>query len=110
MTAKINAKTSKILNLIRRVMDPRKVFILAILLPALGYHRPRPSFSFSAYVCRLPNVNLGKLLEIFRACLEKNPLLRVEKDGYPFTSSLLAFAEAHVTPFAMGPPFRCRSP
>jgi hypothetical protein len=38
--------------------------------------------------------NLGRLADIFRRCLEKKPLLRVEKDGYPLTWSLLAFAAA----------------
>jgi hypothetical protein len=105
----MSAKTIKILNFMRRVMDPRKVLNLSHLVPDCGYHRPRPSFSFSAYVL-LPRLNLGKLLEIFRACLEKNPLLRVEKEGYPFTSSLRAFAEAQVTPFVEGPPLICKSP
>lgn len=49
-------------------------------------------------------LNLGKLADIFLDCLEKNPLFLVENDGYPLTSSLLAFADAHVTLFA--PPLR----
>ena len=40
------------------------------------------------------------------ACLLKKPLLRVENDGYPLTSSLFAFALAHVTlPLPLAPPF-----
>ena len=50
-------------------------------------------------------LNLGRLWEICRACLEKKPLFLVENDGYPLISSLLAFAEDHVTPFDPGPPF-----
>ena len=45
-----------------------------------------------------------------RACLLKKPLLRVEKDGYPLTSSLFAFALAHVTlPLPLAPPLMPRS-
>ena len=101
--------SSSICILMRRVIEPSSVLSLESLLPPKGYIRPRPSFSFSAYV-RLLRLNLGRLLESFRACLEKNPLFRVEKDGYPFTSSLRAFAEAHVTPVLTGPPLICKSP
>ena len=38
------------------------------------------------------SLNRGRLAEIFLRCLEKKPLFRVEKEGYPFTRSLLAFA------------------
>lgn len=65
--------------------------------------RPRPNFSFSAYLCE-PRWKLGKLHDSFLAFLEKNPLFLVEKEGYPFTSSLLDFAEAQVTLLPFGPP------
>ena len=53
-------------------------------------------------------MKLGRLLDIFRACLENHPLLCGEKDGYPFISSLRAFAEAHVT-LLPAPLSTCRS-
>ena len=34
-------------------------------------------------------------MEILCRCREKKPLLRVENDGYPRTSSLFALASAH---------------
>lgn len=44
---------------------------------------------------------LGRRAEIFPFCLEKNPFFLVENDGYPLTSSLFAFADAHDIP--LGP-------
>ena len=78
----------------------------------MGGHLPRPSFSLSAKSLRPPRLNVGRLVDIFLACLEKKPLFLVEKDGYPFISSLRAFADAQVTfsPFALAEPFICRSP
>jgi len=49
-------------------------------------------------------LKLGKLIDSFLACLEKNPLFFVENDGYPFTSSLLTFADAQVTLLPFGTP------
>lgn len=54
-------------------------------------------------------LNVGKLVDIFLACLEKKPLFRVEKDGYPLTSSLLAFAFAQVTLSPLDEAFVCVS-
>lgn len=84
-------------NFIRLMTFPRNVFNLSSLLPLLGYDRPRPSFSLSEKSRLPPILNLGKLLDILRACLLKKPVFCVENDGYPFTSSLFAFALAHVT-------------
>ena len=97
ITDNSNSNTIKSRNFMRLVTFPTKVLNLSNLLPPLGYHRPRPSFSLSEKSPRPPRLNLGKLLDIFRACLLKNPVFRVEKEGYPLTSSLLAFALAQVT-------------
>ena len=57
-------------------------------------------------------LNVGRLVDIFLACLEKKPLFLVENDGYPLTSSLRAFAEAQVTLSLLvaADPFSCISP
>lgn len=58
----------------------------------------------------LPKLKRGKLLDIVLACLLKNPVFLVENEGYPLTSSVLAFALAHVTlPLLLTPPFVYRS-
>ena len=115
MTIDRKPKISRNRSLKRRVIDPSKVLSrLAFPPPWFGCHRPRPSFSFSAKFFDLPKLKLGRLLEtvleMFLACLEKKPLFRVENDGYPLTSSLLAFADAQVTPPPPEFPFAYISP
>ncbi|KAJ5641274.1 hypothetical protein N7490_005274 [Penicillium lividum] len=62
-------------------------------------HCARPCASLSTYPPAPDRPRkLGNLAEILCFCLEKNPLLRVEKDGYPRTSSLFAFAAAQDIP------------
>jgi len=50
-------------------------------------------------------LNVGRLVEIFLACREKKPWFLVENDGYPLTSSLLAFADAHLLSSLPADPF-----
>ena len=78
----------------------------------MGGHLPRPSFSLSAKSLRPPRLNVGRLVDILLACLEKKPLFLVENDGYPLISSLRAFADAQVmfSPLALAEPFICTSP
>lgn len=59
--------------------------------------RPCPSFSLSTYPRACPR-KLGNRAEILCFWREKNPELRVEKAGYPRTSSLFALAAAHDMP------------
>lgn len=80
------------------------------LLPSVAAHLPRPSFSLSEKSLLPPMLNVGKLVESFLACLEKNPLFLVENDGYPLISSVRAAADCQVTPWLPADPFAVISP
>lgn len=99
-------------NLKRHAIRPATVRNRTILLPLMGGHLPRPSFSLSEKSLRPPMLNVGRLVDIFLACLEKKPLFLVENDGYSLTSSLRAFAVAQVTLSLLvaADPFSCTSP
>ena len=108
--AKMNARSIPSRNLKRHIVLPRYVKNLPVLLPPICAHLPRPSLSLSEKSFRPVILNVGRLVDIFLACLEKKPLFLVEKDGYPLTSSLLAFAFAQVTLSPLDRPFVCKSP
>lgn len=110
MIAKTNARNIPSRNLKRHAVLPRYVRNLPVLLPPICAHLPRPSLSLSEKSFRPVILNVGRLVDIFLACREKKPLFLVEKDGYPFTSSLLAFALAQVTLSPLKEPFVCVSP
>lgn len=86
-----------------RMRFPINVFSLPRGLPAVGLHLPLPSFSVSRQsLLFAPNeLKVGNDDSSFRLDREKNPSFLVEKLGYPITASLLAFAEAHVTPLEL---------
>ena len=110
MIAKIKPRTIPSRNRIRHMSLPTYVRNRPVLLLFIGGHLPRPSFSLSEKSLRPLILNVGRLVEIFRACLEKKPWFLVENDGYPFTSSLLAFADAQVTLSPLAEPFIWISP
>ena len=110
MIAKMNASNIPNRNLKRHIVLPRYVNNLPVLLPPICAHLPRPSLSLSEKSLRLVILKVGRLVDIFLACLEKKPLFLVEKDGYPLTSSLLAFAFAQVTLSLPDEPFVDISP
>lgn len=110
MIPKTKARNIPSRNLKRHIVLPRYVRNLPVLLPPICAHLPRPSLSLSEKSLRPVILNVGRLVDIFLAFLEKKPLFLVEKDGYPLTSSLLAFAFAQVTLSPLDEPFVCISP
>ena len=110
MIANTKASNMPSRNLKRHIVLPRYVRNLPVLLPPICAHLPRPSLSLSEKSLRPVILNVGRLVDIFLACLEKKPLFLVEKDGYPLTSSLLAFALAQVTFSPLDEPLVCTSP
>ena len=63
------------------LVSSMSILNFASLVPSLGIHRPRPSFSFSAYVFSGPVLNRGKLADNVRICRLKKPGPCVENDG-----------------------------
>jgi hypothetical protein len=88
-------------NLIRQSILPILRATSCILRPLLEFHRPLPSFSFSAQLLCRKRGRLLKPEDTLLACFENHPVLRVVNDGYPLTSALLACADAQVTLFGL---------
>ena len=96
------SKSNKSRNLPRRTKSPEKPKNPRPEVSARRHFGPWSSLSL--YSCEERRHRPGKRAKIFCRCLEKKPLFRVEKEGYPRTSSLFALAVAQEIPFGENVP------